>query len=132
MLYALELLPVGGDTLFANQAEAYESLSDGLKDTSQAYHYLPADKAIAMATRADRIAERGATQEKIILSASILLFPHTQKRGKTLYVNQAHSCHFEGWSMAESDGLLNFIYAHQIKEELSVVTSGKRRCGDMG
>ena len=67
MLYALELPPIGGDTLFANQVQAYESLSDGLKDTL----------------------------------ASL----------------KAHSCHFEGWSIAESEGLLNLHYAHQIREE---------------
>ena len=33
ILYAIEVLPYGGDTLFANQYLAYESLSDGLKRT---------------------------------------------------------------------------------------------------
>ena len=33
MLYALELPPIGGNTLFANQYTAYETLSEGLKET---------------------------------------------------------------------------------------------------
>ena len=31
MIYALEVPPVGGDTLFANMSLAYETLSDGMK-----------------------------------------------------------------------------------------------------
>ena len=33
MLYAVEIPPYGGDTLFANQYLAYETLSDGLRET---------------------------------------------------------------------------------------------------
>ena len=119
MLYALELPPVGGDTLFANQVQAYESLSDGLKDTLATLNIIcRPDKAAAMATRADRIAEQGRDTSKdnlVGIHPAVRTHPETQK--KALYVNQAHSCHFQGWSMAESDGLLNFLYAHQIKEE---------------
>ena len=39
LLYAKEIPPVGGDTLFANVAAAYDSLSEGLK-------YLGESKAI--------------------------------------------------------------------------------------
>ena len=119
MLYALELPPVGGDTLFANQVEAYESLSDGLKDTLAKLTIIcRPDKAIAMATRADRIAEQGRdTSKDNLIGVHPVVRTHPETGKKSLYVNQAHSCHFEGWSMAESDGLLNFIYAHQIKEE---------------
>ena len=119
MLYARELPPVGGDTLFANQIQAYESLSDGLKNTLATLHIIcRPDKAVAVATRANRIAEKGRDTSKdslVGIHPVIRTHPETQK--KALYVNQAHSCHFQGWSTAESDGLLNFLYAHQIKEE---------------
>ena len=65
MLYALELPPIGGDTLFANQVQAYENLSEGLKDTLSKLNIIcRPDKAAAMATRADRIAEQGRDTSK--------------------------------------------------------------------
>ena len=119
MLYALELPPVGGDTLFANQVQAYESLSNGLKDTLATLNIIcRPDKAVAMATRADRIAEKGRdTSEDSLIGIHPVIRTHPETQKKALYVNQAHSCHFQGWSTAESDGLLNFLYAHQIREE---------------
>ena len=119
MLYALELPPLGGDTLFANQVQAYEALSDGLKGTLGKLKIVcRSDKAAVMATRADRIAEEGrdtSTDNLVGIHPVVRTHPETGK--KALFVNQAHSCHFEGWSMAESEGLLNFLYSHQIREE---------------
>ena len=119
ILYALELPPVGGDTLFANQVQAYEALTDGLKETLATLKVIcRPDKATAMATRADRIAEQGRdTSKDDLVGIHPVIRTHPETGKKSLYINQAHSCHFQGWSMAESDGLLNFLYAHQIREE---------------
>lgn len=119
ILYALELPPVGGDTLFANQIQAYESLSKGLKDTLATLKIVcRPDKAAAMSTRVDRIAERGRdTSQDNLIGIHPVIRTHPETGKKALYVNQAHSCHFDGWSIAESDGLLEFLFAHQIKEE---------------
>ncbi len=119
MLYALELPPVGGDTLFANQVQAYEALSEGLKSTLAKLKIVcRPDKSVAMATRTDRVAETGRDTSKdnlIGIHPVIRTHPHTGQ--KSLFVNQAHSCYFEGWTESESNGLLNFLYAHQVKEE---------------
>ncbi len=119
MLYALDLPPVGGDTLFANQVLAYESLSSGLKDTLATLKVVcRPDKTAAISTRADRIAERGRdTSKDNLLGTHPVIRTHPETGKKALFVNQAHSCHFDGWSIPESDGLLEFLYAHQIREE---------------
>ena len=119
MLYAIDLPPVGGDTLFANQVQAYETLSNGLKETlTFLCTVCRPDKAAAMATRADRIAEQGKGISKDhLVGIHPVVRTHPETGKKALYVNEAHSCHFEGWSMEESYGLLNFLYSHQIREE---------------
>ena len=60
MLQAIELPPIGGDTLFANQEMAYERLSDGLKETLGGLRVIcAAGKAKVAATRTARIEESG-------------------------------------------------------------------------
>ena len=58
MLYAREVPPYGGDTLFANCYLAYETLSDGLKATLETLVGVnTSTKERAVDTRADRVAD---------------------------------------------------------------------------
>ena len=68
LLYAVELPPYGGDTLFANQYLAYEQLSEGLRRTLDGMTavYTSTKPAVA-ATREDRLRERGV-QAKVLTS----------------------------------------------------------------
>ncbi|HEX9182940.1 MAG TPA: TauD/TfdA family dioxygenase, partial [Burkholderiales bacterium] len=66
MLYAIEIPPYGGDTLFANQYLAYEALSDGLKRTLDGLVGVnTSTKAAASRTREDRM--RAAGEELKVL-----------------------------------------------------------------
>ena len=68
MLYAIEIPPYGGDTLFSNQYMAYETLSDGLKMTlSKLVASNTSSKQEVSMTRDERMREAG--MELNILSA---------------------------------------------------------------
>ncbi len=47
ILYAIEVPPYGGDTLFANQYLAYETLSDGMKKMLSGMRALHSDRTVA-------------------------------------------------------------------------------------
>ncbi|MEK9775522.1 MAG: TauD/TfdA family dioxygenase [Quisquiliibacterium sp.] len=121
MLLAREVPPVGGDTLFANQYLAYETLSapmrsllDGLKGISSSA------KADVSRTREDRIASSGnksARTEYRVAHPAVRTHPQTGR--KALYVNVAHTVGFEGMSGEESTALLDFLFRHQVRVEFT-------------
>ena len=119
MLYALELPPVGGDTLFANQYLAYEQLSDGLKQTLKSLKLVSrSDNKDAAETRAARIKESGVKLNSDSLSGCHpVIRTHPETGRKSLYVSPGHSGYFDGWSEAESANLLSYLHNHQIAEE---------------
>ena len=119
ILYAIDLPPVGGDTLFADQHLAYKALSDGLKDTLVGLKIVcRADKAAVTATRADRIAESGRNTDKSkLVGVHPVVRTHPETAKKALFVNPAHACHFDGWTEAESEGLLSYLFTHQVRPE---------------
>jgi taurine dioxygenase len=119
MLHAIQTPPFGGDTLFANQYLAYDTLSDGLKSTlANLIGVSTSTKAEVSKTRDDRLRESGATR-KALTGEHPVVRTHPETQCKSLYVNIAHTSHFKGWSIEESAPLLRFLYAHQVQPEFT-------------
>ena len=119
LLYAIEIPPYGGDTLFSNQYMAYETLSDGLKKTlSELVAVNTSSKPEVSMTREDRMREAG--MELNILSASHpAVRTHPGTGSKALFVNKAHTTHFKDWTESESKSLLEFLFQHQVRTEFT-------------
>ena len=119
MLYALEVPPQGGDTLFANQYLAYETLSEGLKRTlDDLVGVNTSTKAAASKTREDRM--RAAGEElKVLAGEHPVARTHPETGRKALYVNVGHTERFRGWTEEESRPLLEYLFAHQVRPELT-------------
>ena len=119
MLYAVEIPPYGGDTLFANQYLAYETLSDGLKETLDGLVAVNVStKPEVSKTREHRLREAG-DELKAFVNKHPVVRTHPETGGKALYVNNAHTLRFEGWTEQESLPLLNYLFNHQVKPEFT-------------
>lgn len=119
MLYAVETPPYGGDTLFANQYLAYETLSDGLKRTLDGLIAVnTSTKAEVSKTREDRLREAGETR-KVLSGEHPVVRTHPETKRKALYVNVAHTSHFKDWTEEESAPLLQYLFAHQVRPEFT-------------
>ena len=121
MLVAREIPPQGGDTLFANGYLAYETLSPGLRNTLDGLVGVSSSaKADVTKTREDRIKSDGAEEaKKTYLAHHPVVRTHPETGRKALYVNTAHTTHFDGWTEEESRPLLEYLHAHQIKPEFT-------------
>jgi len=119
VLYAKELPPIGGDTLFSNQYAAYEQLSGGLKRTISPLHGVNiAGKKRVSATRSERVKESGSgIKAEQMAGIHPVVRTHPDTGRKSLFVNSAHTVSFDEWTELESAGLLAFLFAHQIAPE---------------
>ncbi len=121
MLLAREVPPYGGDTMFANQYLAFESLSptmrrllDGLKGISNSA------KADVSRTREDRLASDGKkSAPSNYRAAHPVVRTHPQTGRKALYVNVGHTVGIEGMTDEESAPLLAFLFQHQVRPEFT-------------
>jgi taurine dioxygenase len=119
MLYAVEIPPYGGDTLFANQYLAYETLSVGCRKLLDGLVGVASSlKADASRTREDRLRAAGV-EHKALIAEHPVVRTHPETGRKALYVNVGHTTHFRGLTEDESRPLLDFLFAHQVKPELT-------------
>lgn len=121
MLLAREIPPYGGDTLFANQYLAWDTLSDTMKHMLRPLKGISSSaKADVSKTREDRLksdAKDGAPTQFQAVHPVMRTHPETQR--PALYVNTAHTAGIEGMTSEESAPLLHFLFEHQIKPEFT-------------
>jgi len=118
-LYALEVPPLGGDTIFCNMGTAYEALSQNIKDkidTLQAVN--TSNKAAVSKTRSHRLADSGdRSAPEVFTHVHPVVRTHPESGERTLYVNEAHTSRFDDWTEKDSEPLLNELYQHARKPE---------------
>ncbi len=121
LLVAREVPDTGGDTLFANQYLAYETLSEKLRSLLAGLQGVSSSaKADASRTREDRIRSDGSAEARRLLVANHpAVRTHPETGRKALYVNRAHTVSFAGMTEAESAPLLEFLFRHQIRPEFT-------------
>jgi len=132
LLLARQLPPIGGDTLFANQYLAYETLSSGMKRMLEGLVGVNiSTKAAATHTRVDRVADSGvdrgvgrgadggagAAEEMVREHPAVRTHPETGR--KALFVNFAHTVRFKDMSEEESAPLLDYLFRHQTRPEFT-------------
>lgn len=119
ILYALEIPPSGGDTLFAGMAAAYDALDDAMKErigNLKARHgnahvfgeESPYRKAIGdRYTNADQAGQTA-------VHPVVLAHPETGEKG--LYVNPGFTLEIVDMEPAEGQALLQKLYAHIMQD----------------
>ncbi len=119
MLYARQIPPQGGDTLFADMYAAYEALSPGLKaklaslNAINSASVVPRDEDIYEAVKS----KNSDKQEQFAIHPVIRTHDETDK--KSLYVNSIHTLGFEGMTREESLPMLNYLYEQVMRPEYS-------------
>jgi taurine dioxygenase len=125
VLYAHEVPAFGGDTLFANQYLAYETLSDGLRTTLRGLRVVHSagfaygtggvlDRTKHLTSMAVAPSEEAFAEHT---HPAVIVHPETGRAA--LYVNPVYSLRIEGWSKQESEPLLSYLYRHAVNENLT-------------
>ena len=124
VLYARELPPVGGDTLFASMYAAYDALSDGLKATLAELRAVHSSRHV-FGAQAKRLAASDlpgrllnpdlATQDAV----HPVVIRHPGSGRRALYVNPGFTLRFDGWTAEESRPLLDYLYRHASRPEFT-------------
>lgn len=121
ILHAIELPPVGGDTLFVSMEMAYDALSHKMQEFLKglsAWH--SSRHAFGRSTTDNETSKTGrylnpdaATQDAL----HPIVIKHPLSGRSCLYVNPAFTTRIEGLSEPESEAILSMLYRHMQQPE---------------
>ncbi len=117
LLYCRKMPPVGGNTMYTNMYQAYDALSDGMKELIEnlmAIHDV--DNVKDMKNRAPRTPEERASTPPI---AHRMVITHPVTGRKALYVSEMFTDYIEGMTKEESATILNYLFQHSVRPEFT-------------
>lgn len=110
LLHAIEIPEYGGDTLFANMYQAYDSLSKGMKtmlESVKAEHRLDVHKTFDT--------DHAEVETDSVFHPVFRTHPVTGR--KLLFVNEYFCSRFENMTRDESKPLLDYLCQHATRED---------------
>ncbi|HKU95416.1 MAG TPA: TauD/TfdA family dioxygenase [Vineibacter sp.] len=125
LLHARDLPPFGGDTMFANQYLAWESLSAGLQQVLGGLRAVHSARRPygPQGTYADRNKARSMKIQAGEAALAEMVHPVARVHGETgrtaLYVNRVYTIRFADMSERESAPLLDYLYEQSVRPEFT-------------
>jgi taurine dioxygenase len=116
ILYAIEIPPVGGDTLFANMYAAWSGLSPEFQGKLRGRHAVHDFAVAAPASYTPDVIEQGDFDGRNRYRHPLVI-THPETGRRALFVNPGFTSHIKGFHKAESDALLGFLYRHAVRPE---------------
>ncbi len=124
LLYALEVPPSGGDTLWSSMTAAYQALSnpmrdflDGLSAVHDFVHAFPAEGLAGSQAGRERY-EKARAEHPPVIHPVVRTHPETGE--PALFVNSVFTARIKGLRREESKALLEFLFRHIQQPEFLV------------
>ena len=124
LLYAHEVPPAGGDTLFANMYAAYDALSAGLKRLIDPLVAVNNSEKLYPGGRTAAMSGLGGMGQAVTAAAALeaahpVVRTHPETGRKALYVNESHTLRFRDMTEAESRPLIDYLSRHAVRPEFT-------------
>jgi len=118
MLYALELPPAGGDTLFASGYAAYDTLSPGLREMLGRLRAIYVGEGQRAQWKGLSVMQRNTEAAEQVGAVHPIIRTHPDAGRKALYFS-SHIVGLEGLHDAESAPILGYLRKHAIRPEFT-------------
>lgn len=125
MLYAHEVPPAGGDTMFTNMYLAYEALSDGMKSLLDGMIGINSSAQKKHGGRGAQMKNIAGMKDKYIEDSGVseaehpIVRTHSETGRKCLYVSRSHTVCLKGMTEEESQPLIHYLADHAVKPEFT-------------